>query len=76
MKAYLRKEFIGKGVRVENVYGKIIDETKFSFLIETRNKRKRFFKHNNLFEITFNEHKVKIEGSSIMMRPEERIKIK
>ena len=66
-------EFIGKNASVKNrnIKGKIIDETKNTFTIQQENSRKIIQKKDNSFEI---ENKI-IEGSTILMRPEERIRI-
>lgn len=75
----LRGEFIGKQIRDKNkgIDGKIIDESKNSFLIKTKkNLKKRLLKKNALFELILASEKVIIEGNSILMKPEDRIKIK
>ena len=66
-------EFIGKIVKVVNkdIQGKIINETKNTFIIKQKNSKKIIQKKNNSFEI---ENKI-IDGSMILMRPEERIRI-
>ena len=75
----LRGEFIGKRIRMEDkkIIGKIIDETKNSFLVKTRsNMKKRLLKQNNNFEIKLNSGYVDIDGNLILMKPEDRIKIR
>ena len=75
----LQGEFIGKNVSVKGkkIAGKIIDETKNSFLIETKsNIKKRLLKQNTIFELRLASGNVDIEGNSILMRPEDRIKIR
>ena len=74
----LRGEFIGKQVSVpsKKVEGKIIDETKNSFLVKTNNARKRILKANSLFQIKINDYFVEVDGNTISMKPEDRIKIK
>lgn len=77
--ADLRKEFIGKEVRVvnKNVEGKVIDETKSSFLIKTKaNLKKRMLKQNSIFEFKSESGNSFVDGNMILMRPEDRIKIK
>ena len=78
-KSDLRKEFIGKEVRVlgKNVEGKVIDETKNSFLVKTEaNLRKRMLKQNSLFEFKLDSGNLIVDGNLILMRPEDRIKAK
>jgi len=74
----LRMEFIGKQVNIPSrkIVGKIIDETKNSFLIKTEHSRKRVPKINSLFQININNGLVEVDGNLIAMRPEDRIKIK
>lgn len=75
----LRGEFIGKQINVigTSIEGKIIDETKNSFLVKIKNNlKKRLLKQNLVFELELQSGNVTIEGNSILMRPEDRIKIK
>ena len=74
----LRGEFIGKQVSIpgRKVEGKIIDETKNSFLVKTSNARKRILKANSLFHIKAGNSFVEVDGNAIAMKPEDRIKIK
>ena len=73
MQSILSIELIGKNIRVKNknIEGKIIDETKNTFVIRQGSSKKIIQKKNNSFEIEDNI----IEGSMILMRPEERIRI-
>jgi RNase P/RNase MRP subunit p29 len=75
----LRGEFIGKHVKIigMDIEGTVLDETKNSFLVKMQgNERKRLLKGNCTFEFGFPEGKVAIKGRSILMKPEDRIKIK
>lgn len=74
----LRTEFIGKKIKeiTTKTEGKIIDETKHTFLIKTKEKRRRLLKKNKTFEINLGNEFVSIPGNLISMRPEDRIKIK
>ena len=75
----LKGEFIGKEVKIPNkrLEGKIIDETKNSFLIKMKNnKRKRLMKLNLVFQLKTDKSFVSIEGNSILMKPDDRVKIK
>ncbi len=52
--------------------GKIVDETKATVVLECRGKRKRLLKRNLI--ITLRRTGKIITGSSILRRPEERMK--
>ena len=71
-----RSELIGLNVNVvgKNISGKIIDETKNSILIETKNGRKMVIKQNNGFEFIFLDKKIVVDGKQLASRAEERIK--
>lgn len=74
-----RGEMIGMEVEVYGtcIKGKIIDETKNMMLIKTNDgKRKKAAKKGNAFVFQFGERKVKIEGSVIASRPEDRISMR
>lgn len=76
MKDLLREEFIGLNIKVTNtgIKGKIIDETKNSFIIETNGKRRRVLKKNNIIEFNFNNEKIMVNGNKLLARSEDRIK--
>ncbi len=81
---YLRMEHIGEEVLVENkitktvMLGRIINETRDTYLVEENKKDKKIERrvvkkdHNFIFI----KCKVKIDGSRLNKRPEDRIKIK
>ena len=78
---FLREEHIGEEVIVENkktgklIQGKIIDETKNTYLIRINKKQvMRIIKEKNY--IIFINHNLKIDGSKLTKRPEDRIKMK
>ena len=73
----LRKELIGSEIKLlgKEIVGKIIDETKNTFVIKLANKRKRILKKDNIFEFSLNNKKKIVDGNKLIMRPEERIKI-
>ena len=82
-KTLARDELIGLHVRIrectdptwKDVSGRIIDETKNTFLIETIDGRqKRMIKNTAKFEFDIKGEKIIIDGSKIMYRPEDRIK--
>ena len=76
----LAEEYIGSVLEIlqsrnstlKGVKGKVLDETKHSFLIQANNKKKRIMKKGNMFKIN---EKI-INGDKINKRPEERIKLK
>ena len=70
----LRTEFIGKDVKVDNIRGRIIDETKNTITLESEKKRKVLFKNNITFETKINNKTIQIKGEILTKRPEERIK--
>lgn len=74
----LRGEFIGLYARLKGkkIEGKIIDETKNMFLIETKEGRKKVIKKNNSFELFINNRPVSVDGEMLVLRPEDRIKAK
>jgi ribonuclease P protein subunit POP4 len=75
-----QQEFIGRTVVIrkssnkdqEDLKGKIIDETKNTFTIQTTKKKVMIMKKDKEFMIG----KDMIKGNSIMKRPEDRIKIR
>lgn len=56
------------------IRGKIVDETKNTILIESKKERKRLFKKNVTLTIIEGGHAEKVEGTSLLGRPKERIK--
>ncbi len=68
----LNHELIGLNVKVlgTGIEGRIIDETKNMLIIEHNHKKKKIIKNNNEFEFDG----IKIDGKSLVGRPEERIK--
>ena len=84
-KNIIREEFIGLNVEIHSnkdkkimFKGKIVDETKNTFTIESDGKKERkiMMKKNNFFIIDFNGKKVSIDGNLIIKKHEDRIKIK
>jgi len=74
----LRGELIGgyATVKGKNIYGRIIDETKNIFLIETKKDRRKVSKKNNMFEFLVKNKKISVDGKMLVLRPEDRIKTK
>ena len=81
-KTLARDELIGLHIKITDCKdpswigksGKIIDETKNTFLIEIDDKKKKIAKKIASFEFDYKGKKIKINGSKIAFRPEERIK--
>ena len=75
-----RQEYIGHSVTIvshpnttlTSTQGKIRDETKHTFLVETQNKLKTVPKQGATFTINNNT----IDGTTITKRPHDRIKMK
>lgn len=78
----LHEEFIGLPFEVTNatnasligMHGTIIDETQYSFVVETARGRKRLLKHHITITILQGEKKYQIAGKKIIKRPYERVK--
>ena len=58
------------------IAGKIIDETKYTIIIESKGERKRLFKNNIIIDVQLNKKTVSIDGKLLLGRPKERAKIK
>lgn len=61
---------------VVGLSGKIIDETKSMFTLETQNGTKMFPKQYNIWKFTLNDQELLIDGNLISKRPEDRLKVK
>ncbi|MEM5778518.1 MAG: ribonuclease P protein component 1 [Candidatus Aenigmatarchaeota archaeon] len=81
----IRHELIGLNIEVFNstnkfqvgIKGIVVDETKNTIIIESKNGLKKIQKKGAVFIFTIpNGKKVKIKGEKILARPEERIKLK
>jgi len=88
----LRGEFIGLWLKIISssnknnvgIEGKVIDETKNTFTLQTKpteekerqiSGRKKIIKNQCSFEITFKDNsKIQFSGKKIALRPEDRIK--
>jgi len=79
---FLRDEFIGKKVEIVEsknkdlvgIKGKIVDETKNMFEIESKGKTKKVQK--NICKFKFLPENIIIDGKIINYRPEDRIVLK
>ncbi len=78
----VKDELIGRHVKIKectdsifvNISGMVIDETKNTLLIETKDKQKRIAKNTAIFEFEYNGKKITIKGSRLLYRPEDRTK--
>ncbi len=77
----LVEEYIGASIKIigasdpkyENIHGKVVDETKNTFIIGN-DRDKIVPKKGCLFKIALNDSWKTIKGEDIMYRPEDRIK--
>ena len=73
------EEYIGAVLEVvqspnsslQGLRGKVLDETKHTFLIQADEKERRIMKKGNTFQINGKE----VQGREITKRPEERLKL-
>lgn len=80
----LKTELIGKKAVIVDaknranigIKGKIVDETKNTFTLETEKGKKTLIKQNITIEIVHDNKKIRINGKILAVAPEERIKIK
>jgi ribonuclease P protein subunit POP4 len=79
----VKHELIGLSIEVIDsknksdigIKGTIIDETKNTLVIEdSEEKRKVIFKNNVIIETKINNKKIRIRGSCLLGRPQDRIK--
>ena len=78
----VKDELIGRNVTIKkctdpnwiNTSGKIIDETKNTFVIEIGDQKKRIGKNTATFEFEYDRKKTIVEGKRLLYRPEDRIK--
>ncbi|MEM2121559.1 MAG: ribonuclease P protein subunit [Candidatus Woesearchaeota archaeon] len=78
MKNILSEEHIGREIIIESknksldgLRGKIIDETKNTYLIKTEKGNKRIIKSQ--VKIIFLKERVRVDGKKLLKRPEERV---
>ncbi len=75
--------YIGKYIKItksqvplqEGMQGKIVDETKLTFSLETSDGKKRLIKEKISFTIKGDSNNI-INGKDITKRPEDRIKLR
>lgn len=80
----VQEDWIGKEVKIVcarnktylGIEGKVIDETKHFLIIKTPEKVLKMVKSGSVFELSWNNRKVRVKGSDIEVAPEERLKLK
>ena len=80
----VRKDWIGREVKIVcaknkaylGIAGIVIDETKHFLIIKTPEKVLKMVKNTSIFELSWNNRKVKVKGKDIEVAPEERLKLK
>ncbi|MGI5964323.1 MAG: ribonuclease P protein component 1 [Candidatus Methanomethylophilaceae archaeon] len=75
----VRAELIGLEVTVlsapySGIAGRVVDETKNTFVIESAGSEKMVPKPGNVFRFVTEEGTADLNGSDILFRPEDRIK--
>lgn len=77
-----RDELIGRPIKITaaknkanlGISGKVVDETKNWFVIDTAAGQKKLAKKGNIFQILYLGKKIDIRGELLIGSPEERIK--
>lgn len=83
-KNLIKHEFIGLDIEVVKssnksqigIKGIVVNETKNTLIIKTKENEKRIQKKNTTFVFKIPGYKVKVNGNKIIARPEDRIKLK
>ncbi len=79
-KDLMRMELIGLSTEVvsrgtfNGMRGRVVDETRNTFVISTPKGERTVPKEGNEFLFTYDEQGIAIQGSDILHRPEDRIK--
>ena len=76
---FMRSELIGLDVSVlsapfSGISGRVVDETKNPFTIESAGTERMVPKPGNVFRFAYQGRTIDIIGSEILHRPEDRIK--
>ena len=82
MSNVLRHEFIGVKIEITDsknksligLEGKIVNETKNMFIIETKSTTKKIIKNQIKMKLKFKNKTVEIDGKKLVGAPENRIK--
>lgn len=75
----MKAELIGLDVEVlsapfSGISGRVVDETKNTFTIESAGTERMVPKPGNEFRFTYRGKQIEIEGNKILHRPEDRMK--
>jgi ribonuclease P protein subunit POP4 len=75
----MKAELIGLDVEVlsapfSGISGRVVDETKNTFTIESAGTERMVPKSGNSFRFTYRGEQITIEGNKILHRPENRLK--
>jgi ribonuclease P protein subunit POP4 len=62
--------------QIVGFYGKIVDETKSMFTLQTKNGIKRIAKSSSRWKFEFNGQEAELDGSKLTRRSYERIGVK
>jgi len=76
---FMRSEFIGLEVVVlsapfSGITGRVVDETKNTFTIDSAGTERMVPKPGNEFRFTYQDRTIDIMGRDILHRPEDRMK--
>ena len=76
---FMRSELMGLDVGVlsapfSGISGRVVDETKNPFTIESAGTERMVPKSGNEFRFMYNNEQIDIEGSKLLHRPEDRMK--
>ncbi|MDP4012766.1 MAG: ribonuclease P protein subunit [Candidatus Nanoarchaeia archaeon] len=82
LKEYRKYGLIGRNIEIVEaknkslvgLKGKVVDETKNTLIIETKDREKSVLKEQVKLLINFKKEKIKADGKIFVGRPEERIK--
>ena len=82
LRVFPKTELVGLDIKIVEaanknqlgIVGKIIDESKNTITIITKDKEKKIIKDQVSFEVEFKGKKIKVKGAKLTKRPEERIK--
>lgn len=62
--------------QITGMSGRVVDETKFMFILETKNGLKKFPKGSNQWKFIFGDSEAKIDGTKLTKRSYERMGVK
>ena len=59
--------------QIAGISGKVIDETKLMFVLNTKNGIKKIPKKNNEWKFSFYKNELTVNGNLLAKRPQERL---